>query len=93
MSLDDIRRDIIDAVKELTDVALLEKIKRSVHQTDSRNLQSVWQGAEVNIRQGVSFEDIMVEQNYQRVSFDEFTQLGCQDDWEVSLDVLLSNAN
>ncbi len=68
-------------MKELTDVQKAEKPKLSL--TDSI----------VKIDKSVSFQDILDEQDYESISYEEFRRLADQIEWEHSLDELLQNSH
>lgn len=44
----------------------------------------------VEIREGISYQQILAEQNYTPMSYEEFRALADQIEWEHSLDELLA---
>ena len=91
MTINDLRMDIIAAVSQSTDVEVLEKIRAELDPRDNDgDNTSPWKGANTELRTGVSFADLMREQRYAPVTFEEFTNDPLEDDWEVSLDDLLA---
>lgn len=95
MTINDLRIDIIAAVSQLTDVAILEKIREDISASTADGVQGsdIWKGAESHIRTGVSFDQLMKEQQYRPISYREFTEDPLSEQWEVSLDTLLSISN
>ncbi|MEM1358225.1 MAG: hypothetical protein AAGF89_08510 [Bacteroidota bacterium] len=95
MTINDLKIDIITAVNQLSDISVLKEIKRSISSNafGKSNSTSVWKNADVEIREGVSFDQLLKEQGYKKITFSEFTSNSLSNDWEVSLDTLLSNSN
>lgn len=96
MTINDLKIDIIASISELSDISLLKEIKKTISSSsllNKKNSDAIWKGAELEIRQGVSFDQLMEEQEYKKISFAEFTEETLDEEWEVSLDLLLSNAN
>lgn len=95
MTINDLKIDIITAVNRLSDISVLKEIKRKISTStiEKSDNTSVWKNADTEIREGVSFDQLVQEQNYKKITFSEFTNNSLTDDWEVSLDTLLSNSN
>ncbi len=47
----------------------------------------------VEIREGAIFKEILVEQNYQPITYTDFRAVADQIEWEHSLDELLAELN
>lgn len=91
MSLDELKFDIITAVRRITDERLLSDIKQRLSNQSSA---PSWQSAVVEIRSGQTFEDIFREQGCPRPTFATFAvTLEEEAEWEVSLDDLLDSAD
>lgn len=94
-SIDELKVDIIKVISRLSDITLLESIRRDItaqYASVSEN-SSPWRGADTEIREGVTFDQLMKEQSYRKISFSDFTEGSTEQQWEVSLDTLLNNAN
>lgn len=91
-NVSDLKIEIIAAVSQPMDTSFLkdlrDRIAENAAQTDEA-ASSPWKGADVEIYSGVSFADLMKEQNYPTITFEEFTAPLTSEDWEVSLDTLL----
>ena len=74
MTINDLKLDIIAAVSQLTNVSLLKELKSNIDSYDTvADEATVWKDADVELRSGVSFEQIMQEQNYQKNSLVTFS--------------------
>ena len=94
MTINDLRMDIITTVSQLTDVEALKKIQADINITRKpTDEMEVWKGADMELRSGVSFDELVREQQYRPVTFVEFTHDPLMEDWPVSLDELLAIAN
>lgn len=95
MTINDLKIDIITVINQLSDISMLTKIRQQIQQAvdNQTTATSIWKGADVEIRNGVSFEQLMQEQNYTKISFEEFVAPEIDEAWEVSIDELLNNAN
>ncbi|HHG86456.1 MAG TPA: hypothetical protein ENJ82_17020 [Bacteroidetes bacterium] len=89
--------NIINIVSGINDVNKLEKIYRDIegitsNSNDGINLskKSNLEDAIVKIREGVTYQQILEEQNYKPINFTEFRKLADQIEWEHSLDELLA---
>lgn len=91
----DIKIDIISMISDLTDVEKLKSIRSSIIKSivESTEEVDIWKGASTEIEKGVSFEDLVKQQNYKPISFSEFTSIIDQGEWETPLDELLSYSN
>lgn len=96
MTINDLKIDIINVVSQVTDISILSKIRNRIKQEVEKQSTAEYsypKDAETEIRKGITFEDLMKEQNYQKISFDDFTDCGTDDHWEVSLDDMLKYSN
>lgn len=95
MSINDLKVDIIATVSQLTDIAALKEIRNNIEQRAASSTvnRSVWKGAETDLRVGVTFDQIMNEQNYKRSSYEAFIADPLNEAWEVSLENLLKISN
>ena len=85
---------IIDLINKITDVSQLEAIhvevksKLDLPQEDN-SPQLPWQDAIVQMKESVSFEDLIKEQGEKSLTFDELRALADEMEWEGSLDEIL----
>lgn len=96
MTINDLKMDIISSISMLSDVSLLKEIKKTISANDVSSIgqeTSIWKGAELELREEVSFDQLMQEQEYKSITFSEFTEDTLNETWEVSLDFLLGNSN
>ncbi len=96
MTINDLKIDIINVVSQVTDISILSKIRNRIKQEveEKSNAESSHlKGADTKIRKGISFEELMNEQNYKKISFHDFTDLGTDEHWDVSLDDMLKFSN
>ena len=93
MSLNDLKIDIIATVSGLSDTSLLEKIRGILSKENSRlgDHAQNWDIPTTEIRKGVSFPQLMEEQRYQPITYEEFSS--SDEEWTVSLDELLAHAS
>ncbi|MEM9886221.1 MAG: hypothetical protein AAF849_10035 [Bacteroidota bacterium] len=83
-------------INSLTDIGKLERIRKKVQSSVSlsKEIQTdPWKGASTEIRQGLTFEDLMKEQQYQPISFEEFQSMVSEGEWTTSLEELLTYSN
>jgi len=95
MSISELKLDIISAISRLSDRATLTDIKQRVDQQASAQKQvpNPWGGTAVDIRQDVTFVDILREQGNLKPTFAAFTEDPLNGEWKVSLEELLAQAN
>ncbi len=96
MSANDIKMNIIDLITRINDLNKLMLIYKNIEEVDNSSVKSDASGkqldyrdATIEIREGVSYEDILREQDYQPISYQEFRALVDQIEWEHSLEELL----
>lgn len=96
MNANDIKMDIINLISRINDLNKLKLIYKNVEQVDQipSESDSTGEGPDfrngvVEIREGVTFEQILREQDYQPISYKEFRALADQIEWEHSLEELL----
>lgn len=96
MSANDIKMNIIDLITRINDLNKLKLIYQNVEEVDKSSVDSAlsekrldFRDAAVEIREGVSYEQILHEQDYQPISYQEFRALADQIEWEHSLKELL----
>lgn len=96
ISANDIKMNIINLITRINDLNKLKLIYKSVEEMDKSSVEPEvsdkrldFRDAAVEIREGVSYEDILREQDYQPVSYQEFRALADQIEWEHSLEELL----
>lgn len=96
VNTNDIKMDIINLVSKINDLKKLKLIYKNLEQVD--RMASDTNGSDeplnfrdgvVEIREGVSYEQILREQNYQPIDYKEFRALAEQIEWQHSLEELL----
>lgn len=90
----ELQAKIIHLISGITDIDRLEKIHTDVRSKldlasnkDSQELP--WKGAMVNIRDRVTFEDLIEEQGKKTISFEELRGLADEIEWNCTLDEIL----
>lgn len=96
MNANDIKMSIINLITRINDLNKLKLIYQNVEEVDKSSVESAvsekrldFRDAAVEIREGVSYEQILHEQDYQPISYQEFRVLADQIEWEHSLEELL----
>lgn len=92
-----IRFDILEIIFKVDDVKTLETIrheletiyKDSSDQEDEDSDAPLFMKGVKPIRENVTLEQIMAEQDYKPISYQEFRKLADKIEWEESLDELL----
>ena len=97
ITANDIKINIINIVSSIDDVNKLEEIYQGIEEVASKSDQEIslsekpkLSDAIVKIREGVTYQQILTEQNYKPMSYEEFRELADQIEWEHSLDELLA---
>lgn len=97
ITANDIKINIINIISNINDVNKLEKIYQGIEEVTSKPNQKnnllkkpKLEDAIVEIREGVTYQQILAEQNYKPMSYEEFRELADQIEWEHSLDELLA---
>ena len=91
VNTNDIKMNINNIITRIDDVVELERIYHSLEEkvTDASKNPDI-KDAIVEIREGVSYKEILAEQNYKPISYDEFRRLADAIEWEHSLEELLA---
>lgn len=90
-SAKEIRSDILEILFKIEDVNTLESIRHQlevVHNAKKEDLPSFLEGVRP-IREGVSLAELISEQSYKPVKYDEFRGKVDGIEWEETLDELL----
>jgi hypothetical protein len=75
LNSNDIKMDIISLITQIDDLNFLSNLRKEiVTRTAENESKQDFQTAVVEITEGISFEQILVNQNYKPISFDEFQQ-------------------
>ena len=87
----DIKMNIINIITRMEDIDELERIYDSLEKglADSSEKPDI-KDAIVKIREGMSYKEILAEQNYKPISYDEFRKLADKIEWDHSLEELLA---
>lgn len=96
ISANDIKMNIIDIITRINDVNKLKQIYKNVEEVenipvkrDHSDNRLDYREATVEIREGVSYEQILSEQDYQPISYLDFRNLADQIEWDHSLEELV----
>jgi|GEM_PF-613985 len=96
MSANDLKMNIINLITRINDLNKLKLIHKNVEELDESSVELDvsdkrldFREATVEIREGISYEQILREQDYQPISYQEFRALADQIEWEHSLGELL----
>ncbi len=97
VSTNDIKLNIINLISQINDLDKLKQIYKKITQvnksfpTENKESQSPnFKDAVVEIRKGVTFQEILEEQNYKPISYARFRKKADSIKWEHSLDDLLA---
>lgn len=96
VSTNDLKMNIINLISRINDLNKLKLIYRKVEQVD-KSLEEInntdrkldFKNAVVHIREGVTYQQILQEQNYKQISYQEFRKVADQVEWDHSLEELL----
>jgi hypothetical protein len=87
----DIKMDIINIISKIDDVDRLERIYKNIERDDFESTPKPnIQDAIVEITEGLTYKQILEEQNYKPITYNEFRALADQIEWEHSLEELLA---
>jgi len=91
VNTNDIKMNIINIITSIDDAEELERIYHSLEKkiADGSKKHNI-KDAIIEIREGVSYKEILAEQNYQPISYNEFRELADKIEWEHSLEELLA---
>lgn len=98
LSTNDLKINIINLITKIDDVNKLQNIYKNVEQQVSRPILNNtmakkkldFRDAIVEITEGVSYQQILEEQNYKPITYQEFRALADEIEWEHTLDELLA---
>ncbi len=91
VNTNDIKMNIINIIARIDDADELERIYHSLEKEKFNNIKKPdIKAAIVEIREGISYKEILAEQNYQPISYNEFRELADKIEWEHSLEELLA---
>jgi len=91
VNTNDIKMKIINMISKIDDADRLERIFKNMKQdnfgsTSKPNIEE----AITEITEGLTYKQILKEQNYKPISYNEFRELADQIEWEHSLEELLA---
>jgi len=91
INTNDIKMNIINIISKIDDVDQLGNIYKSLEQYESENTPKPNIHDDlVEVTEGLSYKEILAEQNYKPISFEEFNVLAAQIEWEHTLEELLA---
>ena len=87
----DIKMDIINIISKIDDADRLERIYKNIELDDfGSSPKPNIQDAIVEITEGLTYKQILEEQNYKPITYNDFRELADQIEWEHSLEELLA---
>ncbi|MEZ4847587.1 MAG: hypothetical protein R3B93_02920 [Bacteroidia bacterium] len=88
----ELRLDIIELLFKIDDIKILNLIRSQLEKKNKERREELpsFMEAATSLREDVSLEEIMKEQNYKTVSYEEYRQKVKSIQWEESLDELLA---
>jgi hypothetical protein len=87
----DIKMDIINIISKIDDADRLERIYKNIERDDFGSTPKPnIQDAIVEITEGLTYKQILEEQNYKPITYNDFRELADQIEWEHSLEELLA---
>lgn len=96
MNSNDLKMSIINLITKIDNIEKLKLLKKSAEQLSESldvslldNNRPDFKRSTVEIDEGVSFQELLDEQNYKPISYQEFRELADQIEWEHSLEELL----
>lgn len=84
-----LKSDIVKMLKSTTNIDTLKSVHRELESAKVDESDMSFMEAVRPIRESVSLEEIMTEQNYKPVSYEEFRAKADEIEWEESLEELL----
>jgi len=85
-----LKSDIVKMLKNTTDIDTLKSVHYELENAKKSEPDMSFMEAVRPIRESVSLEEIMAEQNYKPVSYEEFRAKADEIEWEESLEELLA---
>ena len=89
LTTNDLKINIIDLVTKMNDWEKLHLIYKNIEAVNTPKRKLSLEDGVVQIRKNVSFEDLVKEQNYQPITYQEFRIKADKIDWGYTLDELL----
>ena len=91
INTNDIKINIINIITRMDDVDKLEEIyerleKDKLSISEKPNIQD----AIIELTEGVSYKDILKDQHYEPITYEEFRSMADEIEWEHSLEELLA---
>lgn len=91
VNTNDIKMNIINIITKIDDADKLERIYEELEKDEYKSTKKPnIQDAVVEITEGLTYKQILEEQNYKPITYDEFRELADQIEWEHSLEELLA---
>ncbi len=90
LTANDLKMNIIHIISNMNDLETLNGIYQSLADSAAVNREDTFlKVVAIELRDHVSFDDILKEQNYKPISYQAFRQAADAIEWEHSLDELL----
>ena len=91
LNTNDIKMNIINILSKIDDVDKLERIYRNIEEDNFKSdPKPNIQDSITEITEGLTYKEILEEQNYKPITYDEFRGLADQIEWDHSLEELLA---
>lgn len=87
----DIKMNIIKMITQINDISELERIYSSIEkEVEETNKKLKLEDAIIELRENISYQEVLSEQNYQPINYQDFRELADEIEWEHSLEELLA---
>jgi len=91
LNTNDIKMNIINIISQIDDADKLERIYKNLEQDNLKSdLKPNIQDSVTEITEGLTYKQILEEQNYKPITYEEFRELADQIEWDHSLEELLA---
>ncbi len=86
----DLKMDIISLVTKIDDVDKLKIIYKKAEQLNQKaKSNKAFEDSSVEVDENISFQELLDEQDYKQISYEQFRKLADRIEWEHSLEELL----
>lgn len=90
VNTNDIKMNIINIISQIEDADRLEEIYESIEKDGLPSSKPNLQDATIELKEGLTYSDILKEQNYKPITYVEFRKIADEIEWEHSLEELLA---
>ncbi len=89
VNANDLKINIINLITKINDVDKLKMIYNNLEEVNQSTKGITLNDTTIELREGVSFQQILDEQNYRPISYEEFRKIADDIEWDHSLEELL----